>query len=323
MKRTGGVIASGVISIVGSLLTILLGIGLILTTVAIRTNPLPTQAAAPPVDVTKILLTESIALLGLGVFGIVCGMSLLRLKNWARISFLVFSGLLGFFAVMGLMGTFMGAFLIPQSLPPEQAPPLGFLSVFLIVASVFWLLLLGLSVWWLYYFTRRRVKEQFLTETEIDTPRRGPLSVTIVAWLLTVGGILGTLLLFSPYPVFLFGMALSGWTARLMMLLTGAASLAAGIGMLRWRPQAHTLAIVIYGFFLLSAVCTVLLPGSFERMQTAMEQMGYPQNAGVLAFNNTFVWIGLVVALPAVGIPLWFLVTRRRAFLEACIEEGR
>src|SRR5262245_21933133 len=106
MKRAGGVTASGVISIVGSLLTILLGIGLILMTVTIRSNPLP-SGAAPPVDVTKILVIESIALLGLGVFGIVCGISLLMLKNWARISFLVFSGLLGSFSVMGLFGTFV------------------------------------------------------------------------------------------------------------------------------------------------------------------------------------------------------------------------
>jgi hypothetical protein len=71
MKRAGGVIASGVIGIVGSLVTILLGISLVVAAVSMRSHPLPQGAAPTPVNVTKVLVVEAIVLCGFGIVGIV------------------------------------------------------------------------------------------------------------------------------------------------------------------------------------------------------------------------------------------------------------
>ena len=318
MKRAGGVVASGVVSIIGSLLAILIGLGLILATIAMRATPLPAGAAAPPINVGTVLVVEAGFMFGFGVIGIVSAIGLLKLKNWARISFLVFAGLLGAFSIMGMLGTFVASILAPQMiLPEQQQPPAGFFTAFIVVSTIIWLALAGPSAWWLYYFTRRSVKEQFLTGAQIDQARRGPLSVTIIAWLLTVGACLGSLVLFMPYPVFMFGMAFTGWTARLVIALFNVSGLLAGVGMLRWRAQAHTLALCIYGCGLLSTILTLILPGSTARLQATM-QVNYPQNMAVPVFTSSFVWMLMLFSVIAVGVPLWFLITRRQAFLQAC-----
>jgi hypothetical protein len=321
MKRAGGVTASGVIGILGSLLTILFGIMLAVTSMSIRAHPLPAAAATPPFDVTKVLIVESIVLFGLAILGIVCSIALLKLKNWARVSFLVFAGVLGGSSIMSVIGMSISFYLLPQIAPRDQGPPQGIFIGVLLVFSFIALGLLGLSVWWLYYFTRRHIKEQFLTETELATPRRGPLSVTIIAWFLVIGGCLGCLTFVASYPVFLFGFAFNGWTAKLVLTLISASSLAAGVGMLRWRAPAHTLALALYGFFLLSTLASLILPGSVARMQDAMREFAYPQADGFPTSSQTFVWLSMLFTVIAVLVPLWFLVTRRRAFLDACRAE--
>jgi hypothetical protein len=241
------------------------------------------------------------------------------LKNWARISFLIFGGVLAAFSVVAMLGTAMAIFVVPQMMPREQAPPPGVLTGVLAIMIFFWLALAGLSAWWLYYFTRARVKEGFFTEAQLATPRRGPLSITIIAWLLAVGGCLGSLALaFMPsYPVFLFGFAFHGWMARLTLILLSLATLVAGVGMLRWHPRAHTLALAIYAFTLLSTLGSLILPGSTARMQAAMQEISYSQPAP-FPVSSSLLCFSLLLALVAVGVPLWFLVTRRRAFLDAC-----
>jgi len=321
MKRSGSVTASAIISIIGSLGTLLLGIGLVISAIVARSNPqLREGAGSAPFDVTIVLLVEGGVLLAFGVFGIVSAIGLLRLKNWARICFLIFGGLLCAFSIMAVIGSVMAAFIAPGIMPPEQRPPEGFFTVFLVGFSIFWLLLCGLSVWWLIYFTRPRAKEQFMNPAEAAAPRRGPLSVTIIAWLLAVGGCFGGLALFVSYPVMFFGMVFTGWTARAIILLWSAASIAAGIGMLRWRAPAHTLALTVYGFGLLTLIANVILPGAVERMRTLMLQMNPQLEATSPLVSAAFVRFSGVFGILAVAVPVWFLITRRQAFLDACHE---
>src|SRR5262245_25081289 len=120
MKRSGSVIASAVISIIGSLGTLVLGIGLVVSAIVARSSPQFREAAgSTPIDLTIVLLVEGVVLLAFGVFGIVSAIGLLRLKNWARICFLVFAGLLCAFSIMAMIGTLMAAFIAPGMMPPE------------------------------------------------------------------------------------------------------------------------------------------------------------------------------------------------------------
>lgn len=122
-QRSVGVIASGVIAILGSLATILMGFSMFLAWIAMRANPEafrpPRNVPYPAIDVSAFVLVEGVFCLALGVFGIVCAVTLLRLKNWARISFLVFGGLLAFY-VFGLLNLIANV-LVPGSVARMQA----------------------------------------------------------------------------------------------------------------------------------------------------------------------------------------------------------
>lgn len=214
MKRSGGVTASAVIAIIGSVLSILAGGLAIVAAVMMRFTPnLPTPEGQPalPIAPAAMLLVESILFIGLGALGIASAVGLLRLKNWARICFIVFGGLLCFVSVMGAIGFFVAMLVMPQTIPPEQNVSPGLIKGVLAVVLIFELMLAALGVWWLVFFNRRNVKAQFLEKAEAATPRRGPLSITIIAWLLVVGGLSLPFQLLFSYPTIMFGFVLRGW----------------------------------------------------------------------------------------------------------------
>src|SRR5689334_7707901 len=95
--RFAGITASAVLAFAGSALAIVLGGINILTavTVAVR-PPLPAVAnqPVPPVKPEVMLGMMAAFYLGFAIWGIVSGVGLLRLKNWARICFAIFGGIL-------------------------------------------------------------------------------------------------------------------------------------------------------------------------------------------------------------------------------------
>ena len=83
---------------------------------------------------------------------------------------------------------------------------------------------------------------------------------------------------------------------------------------MRWRSWAHSLAVGFYSFGLLN-VLSLVIPGAMPRMKAAMQEF-LPPDA---SFDPTvFVWFSLVIGVLTSGVLLWFLLTRRRVFLDAC-----
>jgi len=319
MKRSGGVTASAVIAIIGSVFTILLGGFAILGALLMRTMPNLPTTPAQPVPPVAFLLAESILFLGFGIWGIASAVGLLRLKNWARVSLLVFAGLLCFFSVCCVL-VFLLLLVAPLSLPmpPQQNVPPGFMAGFFGTMIVFALLLVALSVWWLFYFNRRDVKGQFMGEAAAAAPSRRPLSITIVAWLLIVGGIgAAPVYLFASSPLFVFGFVIRGWLAGAIYSLLVVAGLLAGVGLLRMKAAAHSLAVGYYGFQLLNLTTNILIPGSFARMLAVMKETVPPTPETQFFLSEQFFWSIMFFSLLAVGLPFWFLITRRQAFLDA------
>ncbi|HMI54159.1 MAG TPA: hypothetical protein VK525_21805 [Candidatus Saccharimonadales bacterium] len=91
------------------------------------------SAASVPALPPAVQAVTTVSLLlfaGLAVFGIFTGVGLLRLKNWARISILVFSGLAT--AVSSL--TIIFATFLPIPAAPEAGPAMGaFIKVFIMI----------------------------------------------------------------------------------------------------------------------------------------------------------------------------------------------
>ena len=323
MNKPGGVIASSVIAIIGSLLTLLFGISMVVNWAVLRSNPdVFTQTGNMPMPMspsafTVVMLIEAIVFLGLSVVGIVCSIGLLRLKNWARVSFLIFGGLLGFFGLVGVFGSAVALVAMPSFLPPQSQVSPGLIRGVMVVLLVFELILGALGIFWLVYFSRRRVKATFVGEAEANVARRGPLSMTIIAWILVVGGALSLLYVPFSVPAVVFGIVLRGWAARIVFAFFAAVSLAAGVGILRWRPKAHSLALGLYVVGLFNAL-SLLIPGSMERMLVAVQEF-LPRTPVQQAVSmEPFLWIGFLSGFLGSCVFLWFLVTRRRAFLEAC-----
>src|ERR1700704_2840660 len=118
MKRSGGITASAVISIAGSVVSILFGGLMVMTAIISRIRPLPSPASDQPVlTVSPVLMFAimSIFYVAFGIWGIVSAIGLLRLRNWARICFAVFGGILCFFSLCGAFGVLMASQFMPQA----------------------------------------------------------------------------------------------------------------------------------------------------------------------------------------------------------------
>ena len=125
-------------------------------------------------------------------------------------------------------------------------------------------------------------------------------------------------LLYVPFslPAMLFGIVFHGWAARIVFVFFAAVSLVAGIGILRWRPRAHSLALGLYVFGFFNSL-TFFIPGAMERTLVAMQEF-LPQSPVQQVGMQPFLWLGIMSGSLGSCVFLWLLVTRRRAFLEAC-----
>ena len=123
----------------------------------ISSKPASSNSSWSPVLMVEMLLISSLFYLLPAAWGILTGFGLLKLKNWARISVMVFSVLL----------IFMSAFCwvsftspIPATPNPEVSPS-TVLSI-RIGMGVFCFMLLGSGTWLLVFFSRTKVKQQFV-----------------------------------------------------------------------------------------------------------------------------------------------------------------
>jgi hypothetical protein len=125
---------------------------------------------------------------GFGIWGIVSAIGLFRLRNWARICFAIFGGILAVFSLFGALGIVMAAVSMSQTESVPNVSPAIIIGVFAVFAVIA-LLNAALGIWWMIYFNRSRVKAQFMGEAAAAAPRVFPLSMTIIAWFLILGAV--------------------------------------------------------------------------------------------------------------------------------------
>jgi len=319
MNRSAGVTASAVIGIIGSLISLLFGGLIVLSAVMTRVHPLPVAPGAPvsPIDPALMLAVMSVFYFGFGVWGIVSAIGLLRLRKWARICFVVFGAILAFFSVCGAFGMVIAMFITPRTLPPGNNVPAGVITSVLAIFAAFMLLCVGLGIWWVIYFNRRSVKDQFLDGAVALEGSQVPLAISIVAWFLIVSGSLCVFLIPFSFPTMMFGLVLRGWPEHLVFLVCAALGLGTGIGMLKKRSAALSVAVVYFVVTLLNGLSYFLIPGSFGRMMGIMQEV---QGTPSVQFDmtNSFVWPAMLTGVLVGSLPLCLLLWRRKAFLEVC-----
>ena len=247
-------------------------------------------------------------------------MALWRLRNWARLAFLIYSGVMVF--VCGIALAFVW-FLLP-SLPNVQPPATSFLHVFLVLIYGIPVLI---GVWWLILFNRRDMARQFAPEvmmmedgvTPIPAKPSCPLPIAILAWFQLLSACwMPVLLLLNPStPVLLFGYAIYGKSAAVIYAFLIVTLLLCSVGLLQLRRWSYPLLIGYYVFYSASALISVINPNSWTVLNGMIGKMQTPGYPGPpITFSHTqYVASSALGLLLLVGI-LTMVLFYRNAFYE-------
>lgn len=283
------------------------------------------------------------------VWGVATSIGLFRLKNWARISMIVFSVLLVLMSGFGALTSLLIPF--PSPTADQTVDPSIFAGARMAMLT-FWLALLAVGIWWLVFFKRANVKQQFVSaqpafavapliepsSSTVPSPLAAapssagcPLSLTILAWLLLAGCLFTPLNLWLHAPTMLFTKVVTGWAATLCLLVYAALHLYIGLGLLRLQPPARTVGVAYYGFWFVNMAVFYLAPGGRLRMMEVMRRsqamfpwmQSWPNQAGFPFDVTPFLILGACGGLIGLMVPLYFLITRKQAFEKAAAEVVR
>ena len=320
MKRSLGVTISAVI--------VLLGCGVTFVSsafMALGLAEIASRGATPQFSKAAGVFLV-LFMLALAIWGIATGINLLHLRDWARISVLVFSGLL---LVISLPGIVM-MLLVPFPAPPDVADPALMQRVMAatrIGMVVVYGLLAALGGWWIYFFNTSAVKDQFrsLAATEPissavwaparvapASPKR-PISITIIAYISLIGACMLPVVQVMHVPMMFLGFVFTGWKASLIVMGFMTVQLLMAYGLLQLEPWGRSLAIYYFNFAIFNSIISVILPGAQARFDEAAALI--QGTTGLPASPVKFpIWSGLIFGLPIIAIQLWFVVTRKQAF---------
>jgi hypothetical protein len=321
MRRSAGVTVIAVLSILGSLFFLLvacvMALGIVLggSKLPAGTDPQTAQFAKFGMVFGIVFMTAP------AIWGLTSGIGLLRLRNWARLSSLIFSGIIAF---MGLMSPI---FVLSLPMAPPPNADASIMRIVKIVMAVSYLSLAALGVWWMIYLTRPRIKAQFqsalpaaqpgatLAQPGFTLPARSgrPLSISIIGWLMIVGTCFVPINFALHLPMVFFNRILMGSVANLALALFGTVGLVTGVGLLRLRPFARLVAIGYLLLGTLNGITFWLMPGSSERMARIFDAMPtfLPTRPPVPTLNP---WVMGVMVVPVMLVQVYFLVKHKPAF---------
>ena len=293
--------ASAAIAIAGSMATLLFSAALavvVLLTPPRETGPLPAGA----MKIAGVAVAALFA--GGAVWGICSGIGVLRRRNWARVSMMLFAGLL---ALLGATGA-LAAIVFPFG----DAPDIDHRMAAVVRAAMVALYALGaaLGAWWLALFTRRTAVEYF-GAPEPATEQR-PMSVGFIAWPLLASAVFTAVAAVLRFPVDLFGLSLGGWAAAAFYTLFTGAQLYLGSGLLQLDNTARAWSIAYFSAMAAWGGAIAFAPGFREKaLELTLTLEGYSRMEIPDMGNGWWLAIGCAVSAAA---PVWLLVRRGHAF---------
>jgi hypothetical protein len=316
MPRSAGVTTSAVIVLIGSVFTILGGVMMLLASTFLAKS---SSGADLPPNLGHFVAVESIVFFAFGGWGLAAGIGLIYLKQWARISTMIYAGILVVFTLP--MAVFIAIVPIFRMNDPSSVsnstPIIGFGMAFFYAAFA------ALGGFWLYFFNQQDVRLQF-RGGRTDTPPARPLSITIIGWILAVSSAIAPLsllfvsTLFSgvQLPLYFLGVFFFGRTASLILIIWMAAQMVAAVGLLKLKNWARLATIGLQCLAVVNALL-ILIPANRARFQQVMEAM----TASMMSTRLTHppspaipMWSGFAFSLPLFLVALWFLITERHAF---------
>ena len=315
---SSGIIAAGVSAILAGIFGAISSVLALAAMLSIR--HLPSNAAVPAYAKTLSEIIWGFFFFAAG-FLIWSGVGVIRLRKWARISLLVFSGMMLFFGIIGIFVISFAFLLAP--LPG----PAGAKAVILAALVLIYGIPIALAVWWMIFLTRPGVVAQFEAKAGLLPPRRAvrfskpgcPLPVSIVAWFLLSTVLSVVIVPFLPFrlPVVFFGRMFVGPPALALFLGQFLLIAAAGAGLLRLRRWSFPVTVGLQLLYIANGLVTFLSPNYAEHVRAVVNQMQIPAAPpGVpdfLPYTRYFAWIGLIVPAACVVALLY----SREAFYAA------
>jgi hypothetical protein len=325
IRPTGSVKAAGVVAIVGSAL-VLIGIALaIVGILAISFSQTVPQAPGFTPSLRNLALGSLGFMACFAAFGIVTGVGVIRLKNWARISALVWSGLT---AVMCGFGLALFAFM-PLPTPPNSSAPASMTTFVRVTDGLFEAVPLGIAIWWLILFNRKEIAAQFVPADAggpldasgfpvgmTSTRPPLPLPITVLAVFLMLSSLSWLFVFFVRMPMVLFGREFHGPGGTTLLIASSLVSTAAGIGLLYRKSWSYSLTLGLQALWFLSGLVTLLSPKFPELMRDVMASFTFstppPPGFSIEQLRRMFAG-GLIFPVLIVALLLYY----RGRFLQA------
>jgi hypothetical protein len=305
MNRPGGVTVSAVFLILGSLFTALIGVFMLFAR-----SFVPPTTPQPPF-LTAIMYAWAGMCFAFALWGVLSGVGLFRMRPWARLSTLVIGALLVIFFGFSM------AILIFVKQQMSELRAAGSADTILGFVVAIYLIPILLGVWWLIYFNFGQVKKAFLEGVQVPTGPVRPLSITVIAWHLVAIAVLAPISLWLRFPAFVLGMVFTGWAAIVIYCFFAAAGLSIGVGLLRFKPWSLTAAIWFCYFGMLNSIVSALVPNAYANMLTAMKGMLPEVSASAGMMEPPPPLLNAAGGVLLMALPLFYLVTRKQAFLDA------
>lgn len=288
MKRSAGVTAAAIVLLiasgVGSLFAAI-GVGIGLTSSSLFAAGWKSYSSA------MVLVVWSL-------WWVITGIGILRLRCWARVSVLTLSAVVLFFQARNIA--------IALLMPLTHSPHLTTFYVSLFTNAVIPSIC---SIWWIVYFSRFSVGQQFSPATE------RPVSISVIGAFLVASASLAGILSFTEYMTYrnvafkIFGWIAIGAYAWICFGLWVVLSLVVGSGLLlgkRWANRAAMVCILIYVLFGLSTIRSgqvahefLMSNGSWNYARHGIGRLALFDTAWDLSFG---------------AVALYFLWSRRGAF---------
>lgn len=302
MPKWIGIRVSAVLTILGSVVTLLLAASMVWT--AFHQSQLDT-APDSPLPVKGLIVAVGIVFAAFALWGFSTAIGTFLRRGWARLSMIIFAVLLVGMGGSALIGiTFIH---IPDT--PNLSPRM--MQNIRIGIAVFYGSLTVLGTWWLLLFNGSATKEYFATREPVAEAR--PLSISLIGWYLLVCSLGTAVAAIMRVPGMFFGIVVTSWLALAVYTAFTAAGIYLGTGLLQLQESARVASIVYFALIALNSAITVLLPGFAARMQAVQQAMPSFLRAGppqALEATGPLMIIGTLVVV----VPIWFLIRRRAAF---------
>lgn len=337
------VIAAAIVGILTSIFFILMSL-LAMVGISVMGHAPNADAKLPPGIQSGVLLMMALFVL-VSVFGLVTCVYVLRLKNWARISIIVWGCVMGGISALALIGVLLA----PVALPPGS--PVNVTAMKIIIQVVYGIPLF-IGGWWVVLFNRPGVRAQFeqpplhqepaipgyvsgmdpaaysmgpapevplVLPAVPARPPRPPLPLTVLSYYFLVTAGLSLLIfpfLKLPKTPILFGHIVRGPIGLAALLLPAALLVIGSIGVLTLQRWGYWLLLILQFFSMISSAFTLLSANFESNMREIMSQMHLPQTVATPPFTQTRSFA--IISLLPIFVFIWLLLYYHTRFEEAC-----